>query len=333
MVRSPSGRLVALPMPPDGHHAVVTPRADLDAALVAARTRGGHRGGRGRARRGGRDRARRRGRDPRRPHHAGPLRVVAADGHYSAVRRLVEPGTPTDLGSSHAFRQYFRGVRDRRLWVIFEPDLLPGYAWVFPLPGDRANVGFGVLARRRHPRQGARHHLARAARPARGPGRPRPRRRARGPAPGLADPRGVRADAPHRRPRALRRRRGRRRRPDDRRGRGPGARDRRARGPGGRRRWSDGRGRPRATARRRRRALGRDLRLAAAIGRLLRSDTGTRGALRLVDSSPWTRRHFARWMFEDYPRALAHHAAPLAARCLHPARRLPDQPIGSLRSQ
>ena len=32
-----------------------------------------------------------------------------------------------------------------RLWVLFERDLLPGYAWVFPLPGGRANVGYGVL--------------------------------------------------------------------------------------------------------------------------------------------------------------------------------------------
>ena len=29
--------------------------------------------------------------------------------------------------------------------MLFEQDLLPGYAWVFPLPGGRANVGFGVL--------------------------------------------------------------------------------------------------------------------------------------------------------------------------------------------
>src|SRR5262249_34450982 len=28
---------------------------------------------------------------------------------------------------------------------LFERDLLPGYAWIFPLPGRRANVGFGVL--------------------------------------------------------------------------------------------------------------------------------------------------------------------------------------------
>jgi flavin-dependent dehydrogenase len=53
------------------------------------------------------------------------------------------------------------------------------------------------------------------------------------------------------------------------------------------------------------RALGRDLRLAALLQRVLRSQVGTSGALALVDLSAWTRRSFARWMFEDYPRALA----------------------------
>ena len=28
---------------------------------------------------------------------------------------------------------------------MFEEDFLPGYAWVFPVGGGRANVGFGVL--------------------------------------------------------------------------------------------------------------------------------------------------------------------------------------------
>ena len=60
--------------------------------------------------------------------------VVAADGHYSAVRRLLDRGHAPDLGSWHAARQYFRDVDDTRLWVLFERDLLPGYAWVFPLP-------------------------------------------------------------------------------------------------------------------------------------------------------------------------------------------------------
>jgi hypothetical protein len=31
---------------------------------------------------------------------------------------------------------------------------------------------------------------------------------------------------------------------------------------------------------------------------------GARGAVRLAGVSDWTRRNFARWLFEDYPRAL-----------------------------
>src|SRR5947199_227628 len=58
--------------------------------------------------------------------------VVACDGHFSPVRRAWQ-GTGPELGEWHAARQYFRGVTDRRLWVDFERDLLPGYAWVFPL--------------------------------------------------------------------------------------------------------------------------------------------------------------------------------------------------------
>src|SRR6266542_3487630 len=64
--------------------------------------------------------------------------LVAADGHYSFVRRCLRHAAPPELGTWHAFRQYFRGVDDRRLWVLFEPDLLPGYAWVFPFPAGRA---------------------------------------------------------------------------------------------------------------------------------------------------------------------------------------------------
>jgi len=31
---------------------------------------------------------------------------------------------------------------------------------------------------------------------------------------------------------------------------------------------------------------------------------GARAALRVADTSAWTRRNFARWMFEDEPRAV-----------------------------
>ncbi len=74
--------------------------------------------------------------------------VVAADGMWSPVRRAVNANMPSYLGEWHAFRQYFSNVTgpaQSQLFVWFEPDLLPGYAWSFPLPDGRVNVGFGVL--------------------------------------------------------------------------------------------------------------------------------------------------------------------------------------------
>jgi menaquinone-9 beta-reductase len=52
------------------------------------------------------------------------------------------------------------------------------------------------------------------------------------------------------------------------------------------------------------RALGADVRFAARLQRILASPLGARAALRAVDLTAWTRRNFARWMYEDYPRAL-----------------------------
>jgi len=51
-------------------------------------------------------------------------------------------------------------------------------------------------------------------------------------------------------------------------------------------------------------ALRADLRVAAMLQRVLSSPRGARAAMRAVDLTPWTRRNFARWMYEDYPRAL-----------------------------
>ena len=51
-------------------------------------------------------------------------------------------------------------------------------------------------------------------------------------------------------------------------------------------------------------ALGRDLRFAARLQRVLARPRGAELALRTVDLTAWTRRNFARWMFEDYPRAV-----------------------------
>ena len=81
---------------------------------------------------------------------AGPLQAgwcIAADGMWSPTRKALGLGPQGYRGEWHAFRQYWRGVSPRaarELFVWFEPDILPGYMWSFPMPGNRANVGFGV---------------------------------------------------------------------------------------------------------------------------------------------------------------------------------------------
>ena len=73
--------------------------------------------------------------------------VIAADGAWSPVRRSLDLGEEQPRGEWLAFRQYISGVASgsNDLHVWFEKDLLPGYAWSFPLPNGKANVGFGVL--------------------------------------------------------------------------------------------------------------------------------------------------------------------------------------------
>ncbi|HJP15666.1 MAG TPA: geranylgeranyl reductase family protein [Acidimicrobiales bacterium] len=73
--------------------------------------------------------------------------VVAADGMWSPTRRFLGLSKDNYRGEWHAFRQYFKNVGPKtdNLHIWFEPDLLPGYVWSFPLSERRANVGFGIL--------------------------------------------------------------------------------------------------------------------------------------------------------------------------------------------
>jgi flavin-dependent dehydrogenase len=235
--------------------------------------------------------------------------VVAADGHWSPVRRLLGVDDP-DLGSWHAFRQYFTGVDDRRLWVLFEEDLLPGYAWVFPVGGPdgrRANVGFGVLRTASSSKGGGPSGKALAAQWRGLADRPS-LRRALGP---RAKPEGtVRAwpiPAAYDRDRLTR-------------GRVLFAGDAASvvdpmTGEGIAQALESGMLAARAIAsspddapaRYRAdvdRALGADLRFAALLQHVLRVPLGARAAIRAASLTPWTRRNFARWMWEDYPRAV-----------------------------
>lgn len=150
-LRSPSGREVRLPLPTLGRFAAVAPRLDLDAALVdlarasgvtvlegtafSALAQDGH------------------GVHITVQHDGVETKLdadwlVAADGMWSPVRKSLGLTPSGYLGEWHAFRQYASHVtgpaRDR-LIVWFEEDLLPGYAWSFPLPGGRVNIGFGIL--------------------------------------------------------------------------------------------------------------------------------------------------------------------------------------------
>jgi flavin-dependent dehydrogenase len=47
-----------------------------------------------------------------------------------------------------------------------------------------------------------------------------------------------------------------------------------------------------------------DHRMSIALGRILAHPLGARGALRVAALNDWTRRNFARWMFEDEPRSI-----------------------------
>lgn len=307
VLHSPSGRRVTLPIPDDGSFIAITPRLDLDAAVLdLARGAGAkvhegseitsvsiHRHG---VVAGFSDGSAVRARY-----------LVAADGAFSPTRRLLAPGSDPELGRFHAFRQYFRSVADPRLHVLFEADLLPGYVWVFPLPDGRANVGFGVPrepgVRTRYLAQRWRELLERPRlRAILGDARPEARHRAwpipadlspgrltygrvlfAGDAAAVTDPmtgEGIAqalatgVAAAETAAAALHRH---------------GADDPL---------WVRDRYLARVEH-----ELGVDHRFAAWIGGLLRTPTGARAAIRAAGLTPWTRRNFARWLFEDYPRA------------------------------
>jgi len=149
-LRSPSGRVVNLPLPcgpEEGLFAVVAPRATLDAAVVDLARAAGAKVLDGHALRGATVSP---GAGVRLDVDGlGAVEaayVIGADGAWSPLRKFLGVHQPGYLGDWHAYRQYFTGCgpRARDLWVWFDADLLPGYLWSFPLPGGRANVGFGL---------------------------------------------------------------------------------------------------------------------------------------------------------------------------------------------
>lgn len=309
IVRSPSGREVVFPMPRDcGVYAAVSRRRDLDLALVQL--------------------VRSEGIEIRENVALSSITqndseatvvtdagdtfnasyVIAADGMWSPTRKALNIAQPGYRGEWHAFRQYFRNVSPRaanELIVWFEPDLLPGYAWSFPLADGTANVGFGILRddssykindmgplwRELLARPHVREFLGPNAEPE-GPHRawPIPARVDRialscertlfvGDAAAATDPMT-----------------------------GEGIGQALLTG-----RWAAeaiiaNPSNPTACATAYEHSVETELavdhRFAERLMAILRRPLGARGAVRIAGLSDWTRRNFGRWLFEDYPRAL-----------------------------
>jgi geranylgeranyl reductase family protein len=307
LVRSPSGREATFPLPRgQGSYAVVARRRDLDAALLDVVREAGVEVLEGHALRGA----------DQQPHRVvldvdglGPVQAryaVGADGMWSPLRRFVA-GSGGYRGDWHAFRQYLKQVSpraSRELAVWFDDDLLPGYAWSFPLPDGRANVGYCV------PRDGdwTGAQLSRTW----GDLVERPHIR------DFVGPRAV-PEAPHRAwpiPSRIDRAVATCGRvlfvgdavaaADPMTGEGIGQALQTGVLAAGAL-LSNGPDEPAAAAAAYERALRRELvadhRMSATLGALLSHRRAARGAVRLAGWSPWTRHEFGRWLFEDEPRA------------------------------
>lgn len=307
-LRSPSGREVFVPLPSDGRFAAVVPRLDLDDALVRLTRSTGVEVIEGVSFVG----LEHRENDVTVSFDDGSTLtsrwLVAADGMWSPIRRSLDMTPAGYLGEWHAFRQYVNnvtGTAASRLHVWFDGDLLPGYAWSFPLPGNRANVGFGVL------RDGNRHgkdmkrtwedllrrpHVVAAL----GPNAEFEGRHTAWPIPAHVD----RATTGVGRVLVV--------------GDAAMATDALT-GEGIGQALLTGVEAARAIAtdgdpidvRRRYRAavdehLLADHRMSLRLSKVLSHETGARGAIAILDhAGDWGRRNFARWMFEDEPRAIA----------------------------
>ncbi len=212
---SPTGREVEVPLPPAGAYAGVVPRAELDVALVVhARARGVD------VREGAGVTAIQEGDDSVIATLADGTAVtarfvVAGDGHYSPVRRMVEHGDPPALGL----------LAHRVPPVLHRRRRPPPLGAVRRGPSSRLRVGVPRGSRRRSRQQWGRpsergvrcpSNLRRSvgqstrravAQPGRAPEHPacaRTRRRARGHGARVADPGRLPPQPAHPRPGALR---------------------------------------------------------------------------------------------------------------------------------
>jgi geranylgeranyl reductase family protein len=304
VIRSPSGseRRYSLPDGP-GYHAAVARRTDLDNALVELTRAAGARLEEGCAV------------EAATATDDGVMvevdglgtvkaqNVIAADGMWSPVRKALGLKVDGYLGEWHAFRQYFENVSPRagnELIIWFEKDLLPGYAWSFPLADGRANIGFGIQRGGRHsvrsmkelwPDLLQRPHIREVLGPHARPEDPHkawpiparvgrvpivgPRTMFVGDAAAVTDPMT-----------------------------GEGIGQALLTGRLAAEAILNGGDPLKHYERNVRHELVADDRMARLLIPLLGRPLIARGALKLTGATPWTRRNFARWMFEDYPRAM-----------------------------
>ena len=307
-IRSPSGRTVEFPLPrKDGQFAAVVPRAELDNALVEQAKAEGAELIEGAGCQGVVENDSQVVLDVENIGTVHAQYAIAADGMWSPTRKHLGLAPDGYRGDWHAFRQYWSGVdteASQALWVWFEEEILPGYVWSFPLPDGRANVGFGVrrdgpvavgemgklwrdLLERDHIRAVLGHGAVPEAShrawpiPARIDKVPLTARRTMfvGDAAAATDPMSGEGIA-----QALLT--------------GIGAAHAVLAG-------SDDADQVMSNYRRFvRRELFADHRMARRLGRVLATRPGARGAVRIAGLTPWTRRNFARWLFEDYPRSI-----------------------------
>lgn len=76
--------------------------------------------------------------------------ILGADGAHSVVNKKTG-AIPVDKDHYCAgLRQYYEGVtgfhEESFIELHFFPEVLPGYLWIFKLPGGKANVGIGILS-------------------------------------------------------------------------------------------------------------------------------------------------------------------------------------------
>lgn len=76
--------------------------------------------------------------------------IVGADGDKSIVRKQFLSENTSPKTYAVGLRAYYEGITgmhdEHFIELHFLPEMLPGYLWIFPLPGGRANVGVGILS-------------------------------------------------------------------------------------------------------------------------------------------------------------------------------------------